>query len=82
MRNTLLAISVAALPFSLAWAEPPDSQKWDKLATPEKTLPLKGAATGNSCAAYGPGFIKLEGTDTCVKAGGAIRIDAGSSSVR
>lgn len=42
-----------------------------------KTLPLKGAAgsaKANGCAAYGRGFTMVEGT--CVKIGGAVRIDA------
>jgi hypothetical protein len=42
-----------------------------------KLLPLKRAASGNSCAAYGPGFVKLEGTETCVKVGGAVSIGVG-----
>jgi hypothetical protein len=43
-------------------------------------LPLKGASSGNSCAAYGPGFVKVAGSDTCVKAGGAVSVDVGRSS--
>lgn len=35
--------------------------------------------TGDNCAAYGPRFVKLEGTDTCVKVGGAASVEAGSS---
>jgi hypothetical protein len=42
-------------------------------------LPLKGAATPNSCAAFGPGFVKVDGTGTCVKVGGAASISAGGS---
>lgn len=44
-----------------------------------KTLPLKGAASANSCAGYGPGFVKVEGTSTCMHVGGSIRVDAGTS---
>ena len=43
-----------------------------------KALPLKGtggtAKTG-SCASYGPRFVMVEGTGTCVKIGGSISID-------
>lgn len=43
-----------------------------------KILPLKGAA-GNtragSCASYGPNFVMVEGTGTCVKIGGSMRGD-------
>jgi hypothetical protein len=79
MRKTLLAIAVAMLPASAVPAEPPGSQKPDLSTGSGKLLPLKGASTGDSCAAFGPGFIKVEGTGTCVKIGGAVRIDAGSS---
>ncbi len=78
MRNILLAIAIAMLP--AAAAEPPSSQKPDKPVTSGRLLPPKGAAAGNSCAAYGPGFVKLDGTDTCVKIGGAVGIGVGSSS--
>jgi hypothetical protein len=45
----------------------------------DKTLPLKGATSRGSCAAFGPGFVKVEGSDTCVKLGGAISVGAGGS---
>jgi len=81
MRNILLAIVVAVLPASVAAAEPSGSPKPNQSATSARQLPLKGIATGNSCAAYGPGFVKADGTDTCVKIGGAVSIGAGSSRV-
>jgi hypothetical protein len=43
-----------------------------------KTLPLKGtagAARAGSCASYGPRFVMVEGTGTCVKIGGSISVD-------
>jgi hypothetical protein len=80
MRNTLLAILVAMLPASIAAAEQSSSQKPGTPAASGRLLPLKGAGAGNSCAAYGPGFVKLDGTDTCVKIGGAVGIGVGSSS--
>ena len=79
MRNTLLAIAVAVLPASIAPAEPSSNHKPDK-ATPGRLLPLKGAAGSNSCAAYGPGFVKLNGTETCMQIGGAVSIGAGTAS--
>lgn len=33
-------------------------------------------AQSNPCAAFGPGFQKMPGSDSCVKAGGAVRFDA------
>ena len=44
------------------------------------TTPLKGAAgkaRAGSCASYGPRFVMVEGTGTCVKLGGSIGIDTG-----
>jgi hypothetical protein len=81
MRNTLLAIAaVALLPATMALAEPSSHRKPDKPAGTGRLLPLKGAAAGNSCAAFGPGFVRVDGTETCVKIGGAVSIGVGGSS--
>jgi Porin subfamily len=79
MQKTLLVLALAVLTASVAPAEQPGSQKPDLSTTSGKLLPVKEPASGNSCAAYGPGFVKVDGTGTCVKIGGAVRIDAGSS---
>ncbi len=79
MRKSLLVIAALLLPAFGALAQQPGLQKSEKAAVPGKTLPLRGASSANSCAAYGPGFVKLEGSDTCVKVGGAISIGVGSS---
>ena len=67
------------LPASAALAEQPRLQKSDKAAPSGKVLPLKGARSANSCAEYGAGFVKVEGTDTCMKVGGAVSVGAGVS---
>jgi hypothetical protein len=83
MRNTLVLIAVAVLlPASIALADQSRHQKSDKLTNSGRLLPMKGSAAGNSCAAYGPGFVKVDGTETCVKIGGAVSIGVGSSSGR
>jgi hypothetical protein len=79
MRNTLLAVVVAVLPASIALAEPSSSNHKPDKAAPGRLLPLKGVAGNNSCAAYGPGFVKVDGTGTCVKIGGAVSIGAGAA---
>ncbi|MGY3452558.1 porin [Bradyrhizobium sp. USDA 4353] len=33
----------------------------------------------NPCASYGANFVRVEGTDTCVKVGGALRLETGTS---
>ena len=80
MRNILPAIVVALLPAGMAAAEQPSTPKSDKSTTSARLLPLKGTTTRNSCAAYGPGFVKIDGTETCAKIGGAVSIGVGSSS--
>ena len=79
MRKSLLVIAALLLPASSALAEQPGIQKSDKAAPSGKILPLKGASSGNSCAAYGPGFVKVAGSDTCVKVSGAVSVDVGTS---
>ena len=79
MRNLLLAIMVAVLPLGKALAEPSGAQKGNKSGTSDRLLPVKRSGAANSCAAYGAGFVKLEGTDTCVKIGGAVSIGAGGA---
>ena len=78
MRKSLLVIA-ALLPAFGALAQQPGLQKSERAAAPGKTLPLKGASSANSCAAYGPGFLKVEGSDTCVQVGGSISLGVGTS---
>jgi hypothetical protein len=80
MRNILLVIVVAMLPATFASAEPSNRPKSAKPAASGRSLPVKGAGAGNSCAAYGPGFVRIDGTETCMKIGGAISIGVGGSS--
>ncbi|UWU89211.1 hypothetical protein [Bradyrhizobium sp. CB1015] len=46
-----------------------------------KELPLTGSTAGKtragSCAAYGPRFVMVEGTGTCVQIGGSTSVDTG-----
>ena len=79
MRKSLLVIAALLLPTSSALAQQPGFQKSERAAASGKTLPLRGASSANSCAAYGPGFVKVEGSDTCVQVGGSISIGVGTS---
>ena len=80
MRKSLLAITALVLTGTAALAaEQTSHQRSDKAVPSGKLLPLKRVTSGNSCAAYGAGFIKVEGTETCVKIGGAVSIGAGTS---
>ncbi|MGJ4913423.1 porin [Bradyrhizobium sp. HKCCYLRH2060] len=51
-------------------------------AGPNKAAPSSGAATNNPCASYGANFVRVEGTDTCVKVGGALGVEMGTSAGR
>jgi hypothetical protein len=83
MRSRLATVIVVSLLASPAMAQSSNPPKLPKPAQSGKTLPkplpMKEAPTANSCAAYGPGFVKLAGSDTCVQIGGSISIDAGGA---
>ncbi len=40
-----------------------------------ETLRLPPSGKANACASYGPRFVMVEGTGTCVRIGGSISID-------
>jgi hypothetical protein len=79
MRNILPALAMAVLTASSAQAEPFSIQKRDTLPASDR-LPAKRAGASNPCSAFGPGFVKVDGTETCVKLGGAVSVGAGGSS--
>jgi hypothetical protein len=80
MRKSLLLMMIVVLPSLAGAAEQPRLQKPDKAATSGKLLPLKRSNSANACAEYGAGFVKIEGTNTCMKVGGAVSVGAGASS--
>ena len=72
MTKIILALVVVGLP---TWAIAQQSDKPKKPPTSRTLRQVKG----NPCAAYGGGFMKLEGSNTCVKIGGSVSFEAGSS---
>src|SRR5215469_13914946 len=78
LRTIFLAMIITVLSGSAVLADPANRRKLD-YATPLDRLPPAKSAAGNPCAAFGPGFVKVEGSDTCVKVGGAVRIDVGGA---
>jgi hypothetical protein len=78
MRTYLLSLLVAVASGSAVLADSTGRGKFD-FTTPPDRLPPPKSATGNSCAAFGPGFVKVAGTDTCVKIGGSVQIDGGGA---
>jgi hypothetical protein len=74
-RLMFFALLLVALASSAA-ADPLPPQKVDRQAV----KPPIRAPQANPCTAFGPGFVRVEGSDTCVKLGGGIGIGAGGSS--
>ncbi|WP_198030107.1 porin [Bradyrhizobium sp. Tv2a-2] len=69
---------VAVLSGSAVLADPVKRPKPDH-ATPLDRLPPAKSAADNRCAAFGPGFVKIEGTDSCMKVGGSVTVDIGGT---
>jgi hypothetical protein len=77
MRTIVPVIIVALLSASAAPAQQFRDGKPDK---PAKSLPLRPAkAAANPCAEYGAGFVRIEGSSTCIKVGGSLSVGAGAS---
>lgn len=71
---------MAALPAAAVAAGLSDLPKPNQSTVPlDRPLPVKRQGAVKTCAAYGPGFVKVDGSDTCVKLGGAVRVDGGVS---
>jgi hypothetical protein len=80
MRKSLLVMMAVMFPALATVEEQPRLQKSDKAAASGNLLPLKRSNSANACAEFGAGFVKVEGTNTCMKIGGAISVGAGVSS--
>ena len=76
MLKVLLATAITLASFA-AHAEQTRPPKSAKSAATGKSLPLKRPSFVNACAEYGAGFVRIDGTSTCVKVGGAISVGAG-----
>jgi hypothetical protein len=69
-----LALPAAADPLRAPAPTKPAATK------PAATQPLRQTQAANPCAAFGPGFVRAAGSDTCVKLGGGIELGAGGNS--
>jgi hypothetical protein len=79
MRKIVSVIIVAVLSASAASAQ---QSRDGKPAKPAKSLPLRPAKAANACAEYGAGFVRIEGSSTCIKIGGSIGVGAGVGAPR
>ena len=81
MKRLVLAIMIAVVP-SLAASEtdPRKTKTSQKLQTlpAQKAVPPASRAASNPCAIYGVGFVRVEGTETCVRMGGSVGAGVGS----
>jgi hypothetical protein len=73
MTKIILALVVAMLP---AWVAAAERQPPAKPSDPLRPV------SSNPCAAYGAGYVKVEGSSTCVKIGGSVRVQVGGSAPR
>ncbi len=78
MKKIILALVVTVLlPTWAAVAQ--QSSKPPKNSAKSGTLhPVRG----NPCMKYGVGFVRIEGSGTCVKIGGSVSVEAGGSARR
>lgn len=72
--GSIVVFAVAASSAALAQSDVRQSN------APRKTLEKPVSWTPKPCAEFGPGFVKLEGSDTCVRVGGGIGIGVGGGS--
>ena len=79
MRTFFLALLVVAVLSPSAVLAASASHPRPDSTTPRDPPPPAQRAAGNPCAAYGPGFVKVEGTDTCIRIGGSLSVDIGGA---
>lgn len=80
LRICLAFAAAAALPapaFAQSIGEPIPGQIRSE-AKPRSGKPESGA---RPCPEYGPGFVRVEGSSFCVRAGGSVRMEMGRSSM-
>jgi hypothetical protein len=73
MPSNFVAIIIALLPAPMALAQS-GNPKVDPPIPPGKLLPAKQPRASNSCAAYSPDYVKVEGTEMCVQVSGSVSV--------
>ena len=76
-----LILSLAAL-MALAWGNVASAQQHKnkprkQSATEATTAPVPRSPSHNPCAQYGAGFTRMPGSDTCIRIGGSVGVEAG-----
>jgi hypothetical protein len=73
------ALWLGAVSVACAGSSPGAFSALSKPLPPAKPASRAGTITINPCASLGANFKRIEGTDTCVKIGGAVSVEAGSA---
>jgi hypothetical protein len=77
MRATTLTVFLAAIALILL---PARAFAGEQASAPQQhKKPVTRSTKAKACAHYGPGFIQVEGTSTCVKVGGSVGFEAGTT---
>ena len=83
-----MRLTIALLILLLAPIFSAHAQSWDAKALSKKpeppVVPPKRDRAGDmkACPEYGAGFYRLAGSDTCIRIGGGIGSDVGTSGIR
>ena len=75
MKQIVLATVIAVLP-AVSFAAEPNGKSAKKPADTKGQASTKSQA--KPCSEYGEGYVKLEGSSTCVKVSGYVRFQAGA----
>ena len=82
-RNPFLTVSFAAL-LALAWGDLASAQQQQQRHKPRKHPAHESATTltprspsHNPCAQYGAGFVRAADSNTCIRIGGYVGVEAG-----
>jgi hypothetical protein len=73
--GVLVGVSVAASSAPAQTRDRHTSQRDSKTELPAKKI--KPSAS-NSCPEFGPGFVRVEGSSSCVRVGGSIDVGVGA----
>lgn len=75
----LITLTALAAPYSLsAQQTTPKKPRLKNLhATEPAAKPRTPSRSTSSCAEFGAGFMRLPGSDTCVRIGGSVSVDGG-----
>jgi hypothetical protein len=81
-RLALIATAIATVglfAFSISAQTLTDPNPRPGWSPPRTSAKAKPTARLKACPSYGPGFVQLPGTDTCVKIGGWVTVEGSTS---